>query len=228
LPEQPPDPGGPIAPHRQTVFKRIATFFRERPRVGLAVLTAAWIGAAAAGLTVLWRYDNTPGQLATAPERWPSTTALERAADGPTVVMLAHPHCACTRSSLGELAEAIARAPRPPRTYVLFMTPSAFASGWETTDLWRSAASLPGAVVVRDEDGHEAHQFGALTSGQTLVYDEDGRLAFSGGVTAARAHPGDNPGRQALVALFNRASPVQRDTKVFGCSLFSDDRGSTD
>jgi hypothetical protein len=204
------------------VFKRIATQFREQPRVWLAVLTAVWIGAAAAGLTVLWRYDNTPGQLAVAPERWPSTTTLERAADGPTVVMLAHPHCTCTRASLGELAEAIARAPRPPRTYVLFMTPSAFASGWETTDLWRSAVSLRGATVVRDEDGREARHFGALTSGQTLVYDEDGRLAFSGGVTGARAHPGDNAGRQALVALFNQASPAERATKVFGCSLFND------
>ena len=207
---------------------RIGKSFRERPRVWLAILTTAWLGAAAGGLTVLWRYDNAPGQHASAPDLWPSTTTLERAVDGPTVVMLAHPHCTCTRSSLGELAEAIARAPRPPRTYVLFMTPSTFASGWETTDLWRSAASLPGAAVVRDEDGREARHFGALTSGQTLVYDENGRLAFSGGVTGARAHPGDNPGRQALVALFNQESPSQRGTKVFGCSLFNDDAGATD
>ena len=194
----------------------------------MAILTTVWIGAAAGGLAVLWHYDNTPGQDASAPDRWPSTTTLERAADGPTVVMVAHPHCTCTRSSLGELAEAIARAPRPPRTYVLFMTPSSFASGWETTDLWRAAASLPGAFVVRDEDGREARHFGALTSGQTLVYAEDGHLAFSGGVTGARAHPGDNPGRQALVALFNQELPSRRGTNVFGCSLFNDVAGSTD
>jgi hypothetical protein len=137
--------------------------------------------------------------------------------------MLVHPHCTCTSASLGELAEAIARARTPPKTYLLFMTPKRFGDGWEQTGLWRKAASLPGVTVVRDDDGHAARQFGSATSGQTLLYDARGVLVFSGGITGARAHAGDNAGRQSLIALLNRQSPAQRETSVFGCALFHAD-----
>jgi hypothetical protein len=137
--------------------------------------------------------------------------------------MLAHPHCTCTRASLGELAEAIARARTPPRTYILFMTPTRSRETWEHTDLWRTAAGIPGVTVVRDDDGRAARHFGTATSGQTLLYDVRGALVFSGGITGARAHAGDNLGRQSLVALLNRESPAASATRVFGCPLF--DRG---
>ena len=52
--------------------------------------------------------------------------------------------------------------------------------------MWASAAAIPGARVVADEDSTQAAAFGAFVSGQTLAYDARGRLAFSGGVTAAR------------------------------------------
>ena len=39
-------------------------------------------------------------------------TTLVRASDRPTLVLLAHPQCDCTRATLGELAEVLARAPR--------------------------------------------------------------------------------------------------------------------
>jgi hypothetical protein len=190
------------------------------PRLWVPVLGAIWLGAAAAGLWVLWRYDNTAGEAARAPERWPTKTMLVRADDRPTIVMLAHPHCTCTRASLGELAEAIARAKTTPKTYVLFMAPKRFGDGWEQTDLWRTAAKLPGVTIVRDDDGREAQKFGAATSGQTLLYDDRGALVFSGGITGARAHAGDNLGRQSLVALLNREPPARRGTSVFGCPLF--------
>jgi hypothetical protein len=101
------------------------------------------------------------------------------------------------------------------------MTPAHFASGWENTDLWRTAASLPDVTVVRDDDGRDARQLGAATSGQTLLYDERGLLVFSGGITGARAHAGDNPGRQSLVALLNRKPAERSGTSVFGCPLFN-------
>jgi hypothetical protein len=52
--------------------------------------------------------------------------------------------------------------------------------------------------------GHEACLFGAATWGQTMVYGRDGRLLFSGGITAARGHYGDNAGTQAIAALLER------------------------
>lgn len=204
--------------HRTLI--RLARRFRDRPEVWVPALGTIWLALAAAGLWGLWRYDNSPGEAAHAHEHWPTAATLARAEDRPTLVMLAHPHCTCTRASLQELAEAIARARTHPRTYVLFMAPRRFAEGWEQTDLWRQAEALPGVTVVPDEDGREAQHFGAATSGQTLLYDERGVLVFSGGITGARAHTGDNPGRQSLVALLNREPAPRSGTSVFGCPLF--------
>jgi hypothetical protein len=170
---------------------------------------------------VIWAYDNGPGAAATPGPQWPVDTALARATDRPTLVLLAHPQCSCTRASLGELAETLARATELPRTYVVFLKPSSMPDGWEQSDLWHTAAALPGAIVIRDDDGLEAERFGAATSGQTMLYDAQGALLFSGGITGSRAHAGDNAGRSSVVALLNRAPAVTASTNVFGCSLFA-------
>jgi hypothetical protein len=183
--------------------------------------TAVWLLAATAGLAVLWKYDNAPGEAATAPKTWPRGTALTRAPDRPTLILLAHPHCSCTRASLTELAEALARAAVPPKTYVLFLRPEGFSDEWTMSELWRSAAALPSVNVIRDDNGSEARRFGVSTSGQTLLYDDGGNLLFAGGITGARAHQGDNDGRRSIVALLNREAPARRATNVFGCPLFS-------
>ena len=115
--------------------------WRRRLIFGLAVV--AWLGGAVAGLAVLWRYENTPGTPATTSSSWPSATRLARVGGQPTLVVLAHPQCTCTRATLSELGEIIARAEEKPRVYVLFLKPSGFADGWEMTDLWTRAARLP-------------------------------------------------------------------------------------
>jgi len=189
--------------------------------VWLWILAASWLGGAVAGLWVLWSYENTPGVAATSGRRWPAETPLARATDRPTLLLLAHPQCTCTRASLAELAEVLGRADTAPKTYVLFLKPSQFFDDWEKTDLWRTASSLPNVTVVRDDDGVEAARFGAETSGQTLLYDASGELVFSGGITGARGHAGDNAGRASLIALLDRKAPARRATSVFGCSLFS-------
>ena len=181
-----------------------------------------WLVCAVGGLFLVWAYDNGPGVPANADSEWPVNTSLEPATDRPTLVLLAHPQCTCTRATLGELAEALARAQSLPKTYVVFLKPSSMPDGWEQTDLWKTAAALPNATVVRDDDGREAERFGAATSGQTMLYDARGSLLFSGGITGARAHSGDNAGRAALVALLNRQPGAYASTtNVFGCSLFA-------
>jgi hypothetical protein len=212
--------------HAGSVLLHRIKRFLAAPRVWVPVFGAVWLAAATSGLWVLWRYDNTPGDAAVAPGRWPAVATLARATDRPTLVMLAHPHCTCTRASVGELAEVIARARTMPKTYIVFMMPKRFADGWEQTDLWRQASAIPGVTLVRDDDGEQAKQFGAATSGQTLLYDERGALVFSGGITGARAHAGDNLGRQSLVALLNREPAARAGTNVFGCPLFHVHAGS--
>ena len=158
---------------------------KSRRRGLWGVLTVVWLVGAVAGLSALWQFDNAPGLGATAPARWPADSTLARTPGQPTLVLLAHPQCSCTRASLDELGEALARARTPPRTYVLFLKPEGFGNGWEQTDSWRAAAAIPGVTPVRDDSGREASRFGAATSGQTLLYDADGTLLFSGGITAS-------------------------------------------
>jgi hypothetical protein len=196
----------------------------RKPRVWLGVVSVCWLALTVGGLWVLIAYENRPGQSANAPLRWPVESGLRRDTTRATLIMLAHPQCSCTRASLGELAEVLARTPKPPKTYVVFLKPEGFSEEWAQTDLWRTATALPDVTVVVDHDGAEARRFGTATSGQTLLYDKSAALVFHGGITGARAHPGDNAGRATLIAALtpgargeNRGAP----TNVFGCSLFA-------
>jgi len=190
-------------------------------RYWFGAVAVVWLCLAAVGLAVLWQYDNAPGEAANAPASWPSHSHLTPAADTPTLVMLAHPQCTCSRASLGELEELLARSDVHPKTYVVFLKPATFGEGWEQTDLWRTAKRLRDVSVVRDDDGVEARAFGAATSGQTLLYHQNGHLQFSGGITGSRAHEGDNAGRQSLLALLNGGRSARTATDVYGCPLFA-------
>jgi len=201
--------------------KPFSGLFR-RGRVWLGALLVLWFAGVGSGLWAVWAYDNRPGAAAAAPSHWPTGTALASNPSGPTLVFLAHPQCTCTSASLDELAEILARARTKPRTYVLFLKPANVANGWEQTDLWRRAALLPGARVLRDDEGVEARKFGVETSGQTLFYDKHGTLIFSGGITGSRGHAGENAGELALISLLTDGRADRRATNVFGCPLFAE------
>jgi len=193
----------------------------RRDRRLLWAVLVVWLISVGTGLGWLMAYDNTPGAPATAPGAWPAGSALARDAAGPTLVMLAHPRCDCTRASLGELEELLARARKKPRTFVVFIRPGGVAAAWEKTRTFDQAAKIPGVTVIRDDDGAEAQRFGVSTSGQTLLYGRDGQLVYSGGITGARGKPGSNSGRAALLEWLDGAHPARATTQVFGCSLFS-------
>ncbi|MEY2520218.1 MAG: hypothetical protein QOF24_1977 [Verrucomicrobiota bacterium] len=165
------------------------------------------------------KYESTPGPVGVVSHIWPSTSTIHRTAGRPTLVMLAHPRCPCTRASVGELAQIMAESQGKLSAYVLFMKPSGSGTEWDQTDLCRSAAEIPGVTVVSDADGIEARRFGAETSGHTFLFSADGRLLFSGGITASRGHAGGNAGESAVLAAINDASPKAARTMVFGCAL---------
>jgi hypothetical protein len=83
---------------------------------------------------------------------------------------------------------------------------------------------IPGVTVHLDDAGREARLFASMTSGETLLFDAEGRLKFHGGITASRGHSGDNAGRDALEALLRGQASQQVITPVFGCSLFDSPR----
>ncbi|HVQ40522.1 MAG TPA: hypothetical protein VMS31_23470, partial [Pyrinomonadaceae bacterium] len=107
------------------------------------------------------------------------------------------------------------------RAYVLFIKPENAAAGWELTDLWQSASDIPGVKTILDGDGREARLFNAATSGHTVLYDPQGSLLFSGGITGSRGHFGGNAGESAVIAIVNAEVPDRTETAVFGCPLFN-------
>lgn len=112
--------------------------------------------------------------------------------------------------------------------HVLFLKPHGTTEDWAKTDLWRHASAIPGVMVHGDDDGTEASRFHSETSGHTMLYDQNGRLMFQGGITLSRGHAGDNPGRSALASLLEHKSSNEVTTAVFGCSLLASKAGKGD
>jgi hypothetical protein len=133
--------------------------------------------------------------------------------------MFAHPDCPCTRASLAELDVISTNLQDSVNSFVVFSKPGSDASEAQATALWKQASSIPGVTVLWDSHAVETERFGARVSGQTLMYDRDGKLVFSGGLTNARGHKGDSIGVDALIRLVKGDSTAPRVFPVFGCSL---------
>ncbi len=190
-------------------------------RISLLACVCIWIAAVALGMGWLWSYNQAAGAPATPPERWPKETTVSLANDKFTLVLLAHPKCPCTQATIEELSRLITNCNGRISTYVLFAIPQGVPDDWYHTDLWRSAALIPGVKTVVDHDGTEAVRFQAYTSGQVVLYDPQGQLRFRGGITQSRGHEGDNAGRSAIEAIVNKGSSDTDHTAVFGCPLFN-------
>ncbi len=193
--------------------------FESTRRLWPLLLGGLWLAGIATGLKTLWRYEATPGNSGEAPARWPKESQLPLASDRATLVMLAHPRCPCTRASVDELAGLMTRLQGRVRAHVLFARPAGQPDDRTETTLWRAAAAIPGVSVRRDDGGSEARRFAAETSGQVVLYDPEGRLLFSGGITALRGHAGDNAGSHAIAALLEGARVETARTPVLGCAL---------
>ena len=204
--------------------KTLGTF---RPYI-LMTLGLLWGLGVGIGLYVLLDYEMTPGQGGEAPEVWPAQSRLPRHPVVPTLVMLMHPRCSCSRASLQELSRLLAHFPEQVSAAVLFYTPDGVEHDWEKTDLWSTANSLPGVRAVRDLHGAEAKLFRVYTSGYTVLYDAAGHRLFHGGMTPSRGHSGDNAGSQAIAALLTHHRPDQQHTPVFGCDVFDATEPSRD
>ena len=181
---------------------------------------AAWFLLVGIGFAGVWKYKSTPGDAgAVTPARWPAQAAATRGSGRATLLVFAHPHCACTRATISELARLLARFHDRLEATVLFWTPRDAPADWNRTDLWSSAERIPGVTVLRDAEGREASRFAVATSGGVVLYDASGRLLFKGGITSARGHEGDSFGQERIAALLTTGSADRADAPVFGCAL---------
>jgi hypothetical protein len=196
----------------------------RRNFVATVVFGFAWVAALAFGIRTLMSYETLPGAVGVVTKSWPEAVKIPRPAGRPTLVMLAHPQCPCTRASVAELNKIMAQLQGKLSAHVLFLKPQGAPPGWDNSDLRRSAARIPGVTVLSDVDGMEAQKFGAETSGHTFLYDGKGNLLFSGGITQSRGHAGDNAGENAIISLVNNGHAARARSLVFGCSLVERDR----
>ncbi len=195
----------------------------KRKKLLAALALATWLAAIGVGNAMLYKYSLTPGDAGERHELWPLSVELPRNTERQTLVMVAHPHCSCTRASIAELSRLMTRLQGRVQAFVLFVVPSDADRGWAKTDLWRSADVIEGVTPVVDIDGAMAEAFGSKTSGQTYLYDPQGVLRFSGGITPSRSHQGDSVGRQQIIQWVETNSNESSQSAVYGCSLEDDD-----
>jgi len=176
------------------------------------------------GLCLLALYENTPATAVEGPALWPSELLIPRAKSGYTLVVAIHPQCPCTAATLQELAVAITHCPHM-QVDLLFIKPPKMPVEWVKSDLWRTASAFPNSRLIVDEQGKLSATLHAQNSGQTYLYDADGHLVYSGGLTASRGHAGDNDGLGSIISIVNKETTISNAKPVFGCPLFNSSVG---
>jgi hypothetical protein len=184
-----------------------------------AVLWFVTVGSGLLGLTV---YSITPGEPALSGANWTVNSRIQFDWRRPNLLVFLHPRCPCSRATLAELERVIAATEQRAAVSIVLTEPERMPAGSERTAIWRDAHAIPGASVVTDHGGALARRFGAITSGQVLLYESSGRLVFHGGITGSRGHEGENGGRAAVIRSVNGAESADSSTPVFGCKLTCD------
>ncbi len=181
-----------------------------------------WVAAVVSGLGALQAYKSRPGHSGRTPVVFTDWKSDADSPGRPRLLMFLHPMCPCSKASLKELAEIVARNPDKATVELVFVNPKDAGPEWAKTSLRAQAAAIPHVHLV-DDDGALAQRLGAETSGYVVLYDADGKLLFSGGITRSRGHEGDNSGRQAICSLLSGNTDVARGAKtpVYGCPLFT-------
>ena len=186
----------------------------------LAVATGAWLLATVAGMVWLVAYSQTPGDTGTTPLTWPGGNAVSRKAGRPTLVLALHPACTCSQATLEQLDRLTASHPGAFDVVVLFAGYEGLPAGADV--IGPALAQHRNIRRIDDPGAAIARRFGALTSGHALLYDEEGRLRFSGGLTRGRGETGDSLPLAYLRAWAAGTRPAGAATfKVFGCALAS-------
>jgi hypothetical protein len=208
-------------------FRPIAASARSsRTHLAIAVAALAWIFGVAAGVGKIHEFESTPGPSASAPDRWPAESRVQQLPGKDTLVILIHTECSCTGASLAELEQIMRRSSDRVAAWVLFTSPVDQNDEKARVRL-KSLERTPGIHVMKDSNGAESKLFGALTSGDVVLYSAQGRLLFAGGITGSRGHEGDNIGSQLLLQALAQEPQASFTHPVFGCSLTDDASAAT-
>jgi hypothetical protein len=184
----------------------------------IIVALTIWVSTIAIGTVWITDYSTRPGKKGISPTSLPIGFGGETSSKLPKLFVFLHPQCPCSGATLKELEKLVERNPDALEINIFFYQPSNQPPEWSETWLWRAASEIPNANLTKI-NLEELQKFGAITSGQTLLYDADGNLVFSGGITQARGHEGPNLGSEIIEEYLSGSKPSVSEAPVFGCIL---------
>ena len=194
-----------------------------KSKFSLIIVGIGWMALVSIGLMKLYNYEFKSGPEGSPIGHWPDGSHIHRDNKVYQLVMVVHPHCPCSRATLHELELIMARAQDQLSVYMLFTHPKQFSREWVKTDLFNDAQKISNVHVIIDQDSQEAKLFGGTTSGQAFLFDTNGNILFSGGITDSRGHEGDNVGMTAIIDILQNKRIALKQTPVFGCLLYNED-----
>ncbi len=196
--------------------------------LGLKKLVIAWGVFVLLGYGSMVVYSTSPAKSAVTADHFPLDSSLAHGRNL-TLITFLHPQCPCSRATVSELQELLSQSKFTSslRSYAVLSRPSGCSADFTKGAILDSLSSIKNVQVVIDKDDVESQRFGARASGQTLLFDGQGKCLFSGGITAARGEVGDNAGVNALrkylagCTTTTTTTLTTKQTPVFGCSLES-------
>jgi hypothetical protein len=194
-------------------------------RAVISLLVALWVAGVVFSAALLGDYEFTPGEQGETVKRWPSGISVAFTAKKFNLVVAAHPHCPCSRASLGELSEALATASGPVEVHIVYYQPPGATAEWNQTELVERSGRIPGAHIWFDSRGDIAQTLGARTSFDVFLFNPQQELVFRGGITRGRGVQGENMGRAALEAAL-AGKDGAKTHPVYGCPLQKNTKNS--
>ena len=187
----------------------------------LVLFVTIWAILLGIGFVWMSDYSSRPGLSAKFNAKIPTEYFQKSTENLPQLFLFLHPKCSCSLATLGELEHLVADNQNRVEITVFFYKPMEESDDWVKTNLWYRTRRISSSVkmVILTED--EIEKFGVITSGQTLLYDGDGNLIFSGGITVARGHEGKSIGRETIENYLQTGNISVHETPVFGCLLTS-------
>lgn len=190
---------------------------KELTLIALVTIWAIFIGI---GFVSMADYSSRPGSPANITVEFPENLPSNEKNNLPKIFVFFHPKCPCSSATISELEHLIADTQNLAVTTVFFYKPVNESDEWVKTNLWETAKQIPTVEIeIMNED--EMSKFGVITSGQTIVYDSQDNLIFSGGITVGRGHEGESLGRKSIENYLKTGEIETDKTAVFGCILTS-------
>ena len=180
-------------------------------------------------VSLVWHsnYSIHPGMSGCVPENLEPVNSLadlnqaiarSKSLNSKTLILFYHPHCVCTRATVHNLQSVTAATNKHLNSIAIAYQPVISDPRWIHSSTSRDLKKA-GFRVFADLDGKCCRELGVYTSGHVLVYDEQGKLVFNGGVTQSRGHEGSCNACDDLVKSIENADENIFVWPVFGCAI---------